>query len=74
VNCGHFYDHGTNAAREAFKPLLEGCRMALYLEPPGWKDEQPAIYPKNFAWQVIKDNLREFDVECVSGLARALRS
>jgi hypothetical protein len=48
--------------------------MALYLEPSGWKDEQPAIYPKNFAWQVIKDNLREFDVECVSGLPRALRS
>jgi hypothetical protein len=48
--------------------------MALYLEPPGRKDEQPAIYSKNFAWQVIKDNLREFDVECVGGLAKALRS
>jgi hypothetical protein len=60
---------GPGAARDALKPLLEGRRLLLSVQTPGWGEHGNSRSHNVIALKNIEENLGEYGIECIGGLA-----
>lgn len=64
----YFYDDGNNA-HEAVKPLIEGRRMMLSVQTPGWGAQDIKVGPRNkVAEEIINQYFGKFGIEAIGGL------
>ena len=64
----YFYqsNEGKNEAAEAVKPIIEGRRCLLQVQPPGWASDKTA---NETARQVIKEHMGKFGIATISSMS-----
>jgi hypothetical protein len=63
----YFYD-GETSPFDALQPLLEGRRILLQLQTPGWGERHSTIGHNKIALGKIEDHLGKYGIEAVSGM------
>jgi RNA recognition motif-containing protein len=63
-----FNEEGNEVA-EALKPLLEGRRCILRVQPPGWGSKQGTMSKNKAARQVVNKYMGQFGIEVVGGMS-----
>jgi len=63
-----FFDEHETSASEAMKPVLEGRRMLLSVQTPGWGKPNTSVGQNPTAAQVIEETFGKHGIETVSGL------
>lgn len=64
----YFINEG-NAAEEALRPLMEGRRVILSVETPGWTPELGIRDSRNKGMEIIAENFDQYGIERVSDLS-----
>ncbi|KAH7389450.1 hypothetical protein DE146DRAFT_680304 [Phaeosphaeria sp. MPI-PUGE-AT-0046c] len=62
-----FIDEGENAS-EALRPLIEGRRKMLCVQPPGWLSENSSVGHNQKARQVVQDHFGKYGIETIGKL------
>ncbi|RAR12621.1 cytochrome P450 [Stemphylium lycopersici] len=64
----YFLDEG-NAADDALLPLVEGRRMFLSVQTPGWAPKSTVSGAKDYSIEVIQQNFDKYGIERLSDLS-----